>query len=531
MMERRKWTLMFFFASDNTLSPSMLSQLKALKTAGFQKDVNVLAHFDPNASGAPTRFFEINKNEKKVRDTQIGDGAEPFISDLAGDNVTAEVINSTYSFDEARQFATGLSKTSELQASEALTNFLEFCRMAYPAEHFILFLVGHGMVVGHDTFLPDENPVSAIGLKQLGSILRSFSGKLMGNGSTLELIAMHSCSMSSIEVTYELKGTASYLLASQGVSFIGAWPYRQFLIKVFQTVEAAGNADVSVCDLLADLHRLCIYSSADFIFAGYSADLCLSQLSTESVKKLNEPLKRLAESLKEAVADEGSRQLILLAHLKSQSYWQETYTDLYDFCYCLAASCTNVQDANQRAMKVACDQIMNTLTVPPNCMSHDSPIVLCDYFGPDCQYSHGLSIYFPWSSPIDTTVIDKYEEYVFTEEFPEHSWWLFLKTYFDQTLRKSRLTEERATKNADDPTFTVAFRTASSSFTKSGSMGAAGRLTSTALLPVKISPPDSGSGECSCLSIKNYPRDFAISSGTLKFFEPASSTPAAAPAR
>jgi cysteine peptidase C11 family protein len=526
MMERRKWTLMFFFASDNALSPSMLSQLKALKTAGFQKDVNVLVHFDPNASGAPTRFFEINKNEKKLTDTQIGDGTEPFVSDLAGDNITADVINATYSFDEARQFATGLSKTSELEAGPSLSNFIEFCRMAYPAEHFMLFLVGHGMVVGHDTFLPDENPVSAIGLKELGNILRSFSGKLMASGSTLELIAMHSCSMSSIEVVYELKGTASYLLASQGVSFIGAWPYRQFLIKLYQEIEAAGKAEVGVHNVVTEMHRLCIYSSADFIFAGYSADLCLAQLTTEAVRKLNEPLKRLAESLKDALGDEGCRQLILLSHLKSQSYWQETYTDLYDFCYCLGALCTNVQDQNQKALKNACDQVMTALRLAPDCMPHDGPVVCCDYFGPDCQYSHGLSIYFPWASPIEASVIDKYQEYVFTQEFQEHSWWLFLKSYFDQTLRKSRVSEERVTNDTPDPTFDVAFRTASSSFTVSGTMGGAGRLASTALEPIKISPPDSGSGECSCLSIKNYPRDFAISPGTLTLFKPPSSTSA-----
>ena len=30
---------------------------------------------------------------------------------------------------------------------------------------------------------------------------------------------------------------------------------------------------------------------------------------------------------------------ILLAHWKSQSYFQENYTDLYDFCFCLSDFC------------------------------------------------------------------------------------------------------------------------------------------------------------------------------------------------
>ena len=32
--KKKQWTLMFFFASDNTLSPSTLPQLKAIKAAG-----------------------------------------------------------------------------------------------------------------------------------------------------------------------------------------------------------------------------------------------------------------------------------------------------------------------------------------------------------------------------------------------------------------------------------------------------------------------------------------------------------------
>ena len=35
MNSTTEWTLMFYFASDNPLAPSVVSQLKALKNAGF----------------------------------------------------------------------------------------------------------------------------------------------------------------------------------------------------------------------------------------------------------------------------------------------------------------------------------------------------------------------------------------------------------------------------------------------------------------------------------------------------------------
>jgi hypothetical protein len=508
---------MFFFASDNTLSPSMLSQLKALKSAGFQKNTNVLVHFDPNANGAPTRFFEINKNERREqKESRIGDGREPFVSDLAGDNIPAEEIIRTVQGEEARMFAGGLSSISELEAGPALDNFLNFCRVAYPAEHYMLFLVGHGMVVGRDAFLPDDNPHSSIGLSGLGEILRNFTGKIAGTG-VLELIAMHSCSMSSVEVAYELKGTANYMLASQGVSFMGAWNYRHFLIKVFNAIEA-GKREVDVHELMTDLHRLCIHNSADFIFAGYSADVCLSQLRLESVTKMNEPIKNLSEALTDALDDPRCCELILLAHWKSQSHWHDTYTDLYDFCLCLSESCKDSDNASQRAIKLACAQVIQVLGSAAHGGAHDDPVVSSDYFGPDYQYCHGLSIYFPWARPIDTFILDNYRRYLFTTEFTEHSWLRFLTSYFDKTLRKSRVAEERRGGNTPDFTFSPAFKTASASFSKGGVLGGPGFTSSTALEPRKISPPDSGSGECYCLSVKNYPREFAISPGTLELF-------------
>src|SRR2546423_335767 len=56
----KEWTLMFYFASDNPLAPSIVSQLKALKNAGFHPDANVVARFDPHTPGTPLHTFDVN---------------------------------------------------------------------------------------------------------------------------------------------------------------------------------------------------------------------------------------------------------------------------------------------------------------------------------------------------------------------------------------------------------------------------------------------------------------------------------------
>ena len=175
--KKKTWTLMFFLASDNTLSPSTLSQLKAIKAAGSQLNANVLVYFDPNEKGAPTRVFEINKEDKRQGISNIGDLNGPLVSVLTRDNLSIDDIRRAGPLSE--KFAASLQNVDALQAHQALQNFLDFCRESYSADHYMLFLLGHGLVVGRDAFLPDDNPESAIGLKTLGSILRTFSGAVV----------------------------------------------------------------------------------------------------------------------------------------------------------------------------------------------------------------------------------------------------------------------------------------------------------------------------------------------------------------
>ena len=531
--KKKDWTLMFFFASDNTLSPSTLPQLKAIKAAGPSNDANVLVYFDPNEMGAPTRVFEINKGQEPASDANSGD---PVISVLSSDQLNPTDLQQGPG-EETKTFAESLLKSDGLEAFDALQQFLGFCSERYPAEHYMLFLVGHGLVVGRDAFLPDDNPDSAIGLKTLGKILNDFKTRV-GDGK-LEFIGMHSCSMSAVEVAYELKGTAKYMLASQGLSFVGSWPYRQLVTKIYNDI---AEDMVDVDSLVKSLHNLCIKYSVDFMHAGYSSDMCLCSLDPERITKLGSPISDLAKALTEGVTDPRCRPLILLAHWRSQSYWQETYSDLYDFCHCLRQLCeqpkkdgTDEKDAatfkkreydfRRFAIINACTAVIDILK-PENGSKGIGPIVSTDYVGPDVQYSHGLSIYFPWSRPREDEndkVIDNYEGYAFTSEFAAPlTWFKFLKTYFEKTERPDRATEEQKSNvpNSEykEPTYTQLLQVARASFPGDIATGIRDVFPTT-VLEGKVSPTDSSGGGCSCASTKNYSRVFSMSPGVASVFD------------
>lgn len=551
---RSKLTVMIYLAGDNNLSPSMISQLKAIKDAGFQKDTTVMVRFDPGETGAPTCIFEVNSRRKKKYCSHIGDGEDPFVRNLREDDVRLKPLVSADMIGELHN-----NTAERTEAGDALRSFLKICFQQAPADHYMLFMLGHGGVVGNDAFLPDDSPESAITLKQLGDILWEFARTAEKDNGFFDLVAMHSCSMSSIEVAYELRGTARYMMATEGISFVGSWPYRQLLKKIFHSVKQAQGElrEPEMNKLLRKLCSLSLHNSTDFMFAGFSADLALCSLDKEVVESFNAPLKALTSALKATLESTCGEELILLAHWKAQSYWQENYTDLYDFCRCLDELCRpgynlcrcsdkscDASGSIQRKIRAACRTLMDELASPDEHRdgksknggprrSSERLIAFSRHFGPTYQYSHGLSIYFPWSRPIDdgvNDVIGKYKTYEFTKELvggrsksEDNSWLSFLEAYFEKTRRASREAEDsgkaqpygraQVVKGATVAVMRggISVGVASNGASAGDSLppgGPTGKPSPS--LTGKTSPSDSGGVGCSCASIKNYPTQFPV---------------------
>ena len=169
MPETKEWTLMFYFASDNPLASTIVSQLKALKDAGYHPDANVIAHFDPHTPNTPVHVFDVNHVNKFwfPNQSQVGFSKNnPFVRDLVldrlwGENnqdIRKEVVDHVTGkppwFDDA-EFDPPMPSAAmsrELNPKDALASFLTFCRESYPARHYILFILGHGEVVGTEHF-------------------------------------------------------------------------------------------------------------------------------------------------------------------------------------------------------------------------------------------------------------------------------------------------------------------------------------------------------------------------------------------
>jgi hypothetical protein len=532
-------TVLIYFASDNPLAPLVVSELKAIKDAGFQENTTVLVLYDPMEKGAETQLLDVNFKRRKAKGTFIGDGADPYVRNFIEDQV------------EDNDLKKG-GPAAAVTAFESLERFIKFGLEKRTAKNYMLILLGHGMIVGNDTFLPDDDTDSAITLKQLKDLCDLFTSD---NTTNLRLLGLHSCSMSSIEVAYELKGKADYMLATQGTMFVNGWPYRQLLKKTLNQVKRfkqGRDPELEYHKLIEKLYYLCLFNFTDFMTAGYSCDIALCHLDVQNFERLKKPLQDLVSALKQGLPRGPSiiKDLILLAHWDAQSFWSENYTDLWDFCACLAKRCNDamtflkenkvppelleVWKEELDKISTRCEAVQNVLAAP------DGIVRLADNFGTEYQYARGLSIYFPWSRPLDdqratvnserpfneqterqatpTTVLDNYKKYDFTEDLGDHNWFSFLEAYWDGTKRESRDAppQDRFRDNAEAG---KAFDDAERMF-EAGVRKRAAELKKT---------PDVGS-DCTCPTIKNYPRSlrgpdrnlrqFSITPGVLKAFIP-----------
>jgi hypothetical protein len=609
MRETKEWTLMFYFASDNPLAPTIVSQLKAIKDAGFHPEANVIAHFDPHSVNVPTHTFDVNHiNKLKARGkSKVGFTAnDPFVRDLVLDklwgeadekirNYITEYLNKPVEHgtrspaEESRDGGGELEwgalgegivydppvpsaeMSGELDPQKSLAAFLEFCRGSYPARHYMLFILGHGLVVGNDSFLFDEYASKhALLLTELGEELRAFNGRIAHDREPgqMELVGFHSCSMSGLEVACELKGAANYMMASQGPAYVGSWPYRHILLHLFNNMNAhltvddltdpnaliaklrsedavatvfrdrfapetlerlhiyddnqppsqellaalvkdldrllgdpeLGKAEalerdvqlsvatsqlrsqrlrgvnlrrlnrLLLCDafpqeierhptinikrMLTKIFSFCLHHSYDFHLAGYSFDLCLCDLS--KVPKAMLTLNDLSDKLIKGLDEKAISQLLLLAHWDAQSFWQEDYVDLYDFCFRFRERCEEARPDIRglpatdtlKAIYDACDRMMGVLQRGSKKVT-DKLIVRSGFVGPAYQYSHGFSIFFPWAEPVGSKLWDKeYERYKLNQQT---SWRKFLEKYFKETKRQTHREELERDRYEESP--------------------------------------------------------------------------------
>jgi len=413
--------------------------------------------------------------------------------------------------EKVARLARRIARTSEslaiaLEGSSCSVLVKEFIRNYLvrhrTSRHLMVILSGHGSGAIGD-FLPDDNPSSALSIPRLRATLEDATRlagdqlaydirriaelsatalvpdrpaleevarqlpnvRLVLSPRKIDILGMDSCLMSMLEVCYEIRECAHYMIGSEGFIAGTGWPYQRLIETLVQFQEpdlhppdsalVARQAALAFADKFVSYFR-------DYQPAGMSSHIAVVDLH-ELVNKGEDPcgfikaLRELADLLVEVLkplrSDEelceipgtnppgcstGApkhlaerrrvRDAVTLAHWYAQSFKWEQYVDLFDFFRQLKRFLDPKRGPKgwYDRLRKRCDEIIQYS------MAGKGLILYSNFTGPEFQHAHGLSVYFPWSAE---DFVPEYSELQFAQDT---RWDDFLRVYLRVTRRVRR---------------------------------------------------------------------------------------------
>ncbi|HSR52225.1 MAG TPA: clostripain-related cysteine peptidase [Acidobacteriota bacterium] len=376
----RKWTVMAYMAGDNDLTEEMLWSIKEMKRSkvGPDQPVTVVVLYDPGFN-MPAQEYVINsltsagdQDGRLYREARSNGVAEPNMGNI-----------------------------------RTLADFVGSCINDYPAERYMLVLSGH----------------SASSMDRM--FIRYVKSERKPEIPKIDLIGFDACMMTTAEVAYELRDYFKFMLGSQGYALSAGWPYKRMLDCLLQEVDSQSRV---VVEKLVEAYTA-YYS--DFALSGHSLDFGGCDLS--QIEPLKDAVGGLTKVLNKAVRPGGQGfigsspgltigETLVLSHWLAQSFNQDQYVDLFDFCDILSQYCRRNGSSRQwTKIASACGEVLDL---------EKRLVVRSCYTGPVCQHSRGMSIYFPWS-----WVSYMYRYLSFGKPRKGANWRRFLINYVHSTRR------------------------------------------------------------------------------------------------
>ncbi len=477
---KAKWTVMVYLAGDSNLTPNCITVLQQLEAVKYTDDVCVLACFDSNTPWPKgSRYLAVNgKNHKNDEHLDWEIYNDLIMVEQRGHKITAP--------DFCRP---DKAKGIPMKKTDVAVGLERFLRWAMdtqrPAEHYMLILYGHGPLVAGNTFLAQENPTSSVRMRDLPELLKPFGREW----PELDILAFQNCAMNGVETAYEVKDHVNYIIGSQGLVLAHGWPYDRIIGAVVD------NLTKSPLEITQQILKTCARHLIDFSVMDRSSEQSVCDLSklrnvagvTDAIKELSVKLQQALEIIevpapKDAMVEtEGDPtqkvvkypvicDAMSLARLEAQSYWGETFVDVLDFCERLLKKCQRAIASHYNLIRsMGLDALEDRFNESDFVKLLTGIMTSCNdviesikgmvpysyYIGSELQYSHGLSIYFPWTMPREPYSFyfnEERKEHVLVTAFETYSgyefcqaskWPAFLKSFYRATLRNVRRAEQK----------------------------------------------------------------------------------------
>src|ERR1043165_9478031 len=446
---KKDWNAMFYLAGENNLADECVFALKELRRARPRSKDN--RHTIAMDEAADARVKVV---------AQLDAGG------LGGDEVRYILTRNSEDEDgELENAADERVDTTQTNYRGVLRDFISssIVEKEGHAKHYLLVLSGHGNGLISDFLSRDTDSPDYLSIPKIRWVLQEVKQDVIKEFTKenvkdfkIDILGLDSCMMSMAEIGYELRDYVKYMVAAEGFEPNSGWPYERILSALLtdsDTIEPEEFA-VRIVDRYVNYYT-------DFLPAARSVDLSACDLSKceDLGGAIKEPVDAMCVRISNlddadaaiAAANKETLRQIVLAHWEAQSYKDDQYVDLYDFCDLLDRGWKEDPDPKKtetgsvvmRGVEVA-DDIRNACSKIKNILTSngkngkknggnsygDKMILKSRHSGPAVQYSHGLSVYFPWAN-----VIESYGDL----EFAKNTHWKqFLDQYVEVTRRRRR---------------------------------------------------------------------------------------------
>lgn len=451
--ELKEWAVLVYLGGQNNLFDEMVFAVKEMKSSvpkqsqsqqGNKFNFHAMIQFGAEETARPTSAFPLPRRFILT----------PGDEGLGGDFDKEEKTGATPE-------QSGKPSSPIKQYKKELVNFLVWGITKGRAKNYLVIFSGHGRGIETDFLSQDTTPPQSLTVKDFRAVLNHWrvraALKKVGK-STIDILGLDSCLMAMAEVGFELRREVPLMISSQGSQANLGWPYQSIFAWLHGRLNSTeqGYKPPTSQEITKAVMRMFVAYYDDFACAAdSSADISACRLrdgEQHHMEDLKEAVDSLADVCLDIIgqtdyqkdllwepADNFFARALIFAHWYAQTYHSDQYVDIQDFCGILAgilprcdkhdgdsADCDRPHCGKYQEVRQRCEHVIDVIKA----CTLDEPKRM--FSGPLYQYSHGLSIYLPWSE-----IYKLYNE-AYLDFLEGGCWHEFVKAYTVFTRRPPR---------------------------------------------------------------------------------------------
>ncbi len=374
------WLVLVYLDGDNNLEESAIDDLNEMENALYKQfdnpnrnQLNILVLFD--------RAYGY--------DSSNGDWKSTRLYYVQPDSSNTSTIYSTL-----------LEDYGELNMGDpnTLSNFISYAKQNFTYQHLMLILWNHG---GGARYKSDVSTISNISkdiceddtdsdILYLDEVQQAISANF-NSANKLDIIGFDACLMGTVEVAYEFRDLASYMIGSMHTEQGDGWDYESLFYGGTTNCPQLDPSSITA----ADMAIRAVKSYRDFIEATYSnSGETMAAIDLSKLPALKTKIDQLAVS----IYSENKKSNIETIRDSSIHFYDSDddsisipYFDLYDLCNRIYNDATygfsaGLKNAANDVITALSDAILYAYGDDGNGQSY--------YFGDGVATKRGLSIFF-----------------------------------------------------------------------------------------------------------------------------------------